>query len=201
MLQEAAPVAKLFNPRGQYIMYAGENRAAVYVQDGHLFGENGDDLVYMYNTDPDKSRHRNVLYWMNYNGYAMNAELRSEVVKMKRKAELEQKIAEEMERLDQAHRRELEELERELQEARRRDRQRNLGPIPPDPEDRVIPELELSETEEKVLASLEDDYVMPPLAEDEDFVDPDFVAASAHSVGVAAPAPATVRRGRKTTRR
>lgn len=200
-MQAAVLVApKSFNPRGNYVMYAGEYRASVFVQDGHMFGENGDDLVYTYNTDPDKARHRNVLYWMNYNGYAINAELRSEVLKMRRKAELEQRIAEEMERLDQAHKRELEELEKELQEARRRDRQRNLGPIPPDPSDRVIPELELSETEEQILSSLEQDYAMPPLSDDEDFQDPDYEAATAHELPPSAPAPATVRRGKAVRR-
>lgn len=200
MLSVAEPGSspRQFDNKGQYITYAGEKRALVHIQDGYLFNEAGEDLTYLYQNDPDKARFKNILYWMNFQGYAMNSELRQQVVKMRRRQELEARMAEEMARLERVQQEELQSLERELEEARRRERMRGLGPIPPDPQDRVIEELELSDTEEKVLGDLTPKYdtQMPPLEEDEDFAEGDF-AAAAEEDPILAPKPATVRKGAK----
>lgn len=56
-----------FNPKGQYMLYAGGNRREVYLQDGCFYNIQHELLP----TD---------LKWLDENGYAMNAELRNEVI-------------------------------------------------------------------------------------------------------------------------
>lgn len=145
-----------FNPKGVYVMYGGQGRATVYVQGGVLFDGKGVDLMYKFLSDPDKSRFKNILYWMNYHGYAMNSELRLEVVKLRRQQELEMRMQEEMARLDKMQQEEMANLEKELEDAQRRARLKTLGPLPPDPKKEIIPELELTEAEKNILG-FEDD--------------------------------------------
>lgn len=143
-----------FNPRGQYIAYAGQGRATVYVQNGYLFSEQGEDLMFSYLNDPDRGRFKNILYWMNFMGYAMNAELRTEVIKLRREQELQERMKAEMARLDEMQAAEMAQLERELAEAQRKARLQTLGPLPPSPVQDEIPELELTETERAILGDV-----------------------------------------------
>ena len=164
MTLEAATEPTKFNPRGQYIAYAGQGRATVYVQNGYLYSEQGDDLMYLYLNDPDRSRFKNVLYWMNFMGYAMNAELRTEVIKLRREQELQERMKAELARLDEMQAAEMAQLEKELADAQRKARLQTLGPLPPTPVQEEIPELELTETERQILG----DY-QPPMAEEPEF--------------------------------
>lgn len=157
-----------FNPRGQYIQYGGDGRASVYVQGGILFDEKGHDLMYLYLTDPDRSRFKNILYWMNYMGYAMNSELRHEVVKLRREQELRARMEAEMAKLDAQQSADLAQLEKELNDAARAARFKNMGPIPEDPSEKVIPELELTDTERSVLGEYEESFGLPAPQEDAD---------------------------------
>lgn len=190
---ETAPQPTKFNRRGLYIAYAGEGRATVYVQDGMLYAEDGTDLMHGYLTDPDRTRFKNILYWMNFMGYAMNAELRHEVVKLRREQELQERMKSELARLDEMQAVEMAQLEKELADAQRQARLKSMPALPPDVQSKVIPELELTDTEKAVLGQ---DFELQDPTFDEDFGELDEPEEDPEPV---APAPALKAATKKAT--
>lgn len=125
----------MFNPKGQYLRYSGGNRREVYLQAGKLYNIKHEPL-------------KADLNWLEQNGYAMNAELRNEVVRqqatLRHQKELEAiqaKIAAETARLMAEQEAEINEHYKEL----------SYSAPPPSPKRRQHEEIKLTSVEKRLL--------------------------------------------------
>lgn len=143
-----------FNPKGKYMKFAGGNRKEVFVQEGHLFNA-------MHQALPTDLR------WLDQKGYAMNAELRKEVVRQQtvkkyqaRKAQLEREIAEETARVQALQDQELS----ELYDGEEKD---HYDAPPPSPKALEKSSVVLTSVEKK-LAGIEEDVPEVDLSDEDD---------------------------------
>ena len=168
------PQPKKWDHKGVYVMYSGEGRAAVFLQHGCLFNEQKQDIFYQFATDPDRKvlYRNNILIWLDQNGYSVNAELRSTLVRTLKEQQLQARMDEERRIAREREAQELAEMEAALAAHRRSQQQR--GPVQPAAQTKTPTEdLQLTDMEAEVLGSMfsddeDDETGLPPLSSELD---------------------------------
>lgn len=169
MLQQANRPQK-FQPLDTQgsVMYIGDKRAAVYLQNGCLFSESHEDLFHAYRNDPDRKMYKNILIWLDHNGYTMNIEMRHQIVAAINLKKQEARMEAERQRMLEQQRLDLEKMELELARDRRLRSAKDRAPIPQHVSPEPREELKLTPMEEAVLGDMfqdeDEDTGLPPLA-------------------------------------
>lgn len=159
---------KAFNPAGTYILYSSERRGAVYIQNGHVFAENGEDLEYSYRTDEDRPANENFLSWLNRRGFTMDTDFRRAVTRAKLERDHQARVERSRQEMMRREQEELEAMDREL----RRNMKQVVQELPPMPDmtPAPVPDIQLTQLERDAWGT-DLSGEAPPLPEPEEDAD------------------------------
>jgi len=202
MVQQQANQPQKYRPHDTQgsVTYIGDKRASVHLQNGCLFAESGEDLFHAYRIDPDRKMYKNILIWLDHNGYTMNLEMRHQIVSAINLQKQAARMEEERQRMLEQQRLELEQMEEDLQRDRRMRQAKDRAPIPQHPAPETREDIKLTPLEEAVLGNLfeeDDDTGLPALAasyDPDDDEDPPPLDEPVRPVQVKAPKPTAKKR-------